>query len=455
MVKKSKEVHKTKREMNRNKAIVKFVVIVMLTTIGVILCFANFRIPTTDQRFIGFLGAIESRMGIDLRGGVSVVFETEGNPTDSQIEATVHRLQNLLIGQGFPDATVVRQGANIRVEVPGTQDEEEILRAIGRPSELTMHLDGAAEPFLRGEHILRTETHQDHRLQHGVLIVFTNEGGYLFRQVVANATLNVTRIDIRVGGDSISNPVITSHQAGHDNTTVISGNFTAESARELRLMIESGLFEAQITTREVSIISPHLGPGAITAGIIACIAALIFIFLLMWIMYGDLGLLSNLSMMIFVVLFMFALAVIGVVQLTLPGIAGIILAIAMAVDANIIIFERIKEEYKSGKRLAVAVESGFNKSTVTILDANITTIIAAGVLFFVGTGPIMGFAITLFLGIAISMFCSLVVTRSFAKLYLYINNSNEKRLRFADNTKRAEELTVSKRPRERKLRGLE
>jgi len=150
---------------------------------------------------------------------------------------------------------------------------------------------------------------------------------------------------------------------------------------------------------------------------------------------------------------MFALAVVGSVQLTLPGIAGIILAIAMAVDANIIIFERVKEEYKSGKRMAVAIETGFNKSTTTILDANITTIIGAGVLFFFGTGAIAGFAITLLLGIVISMFCSLVVTRSLAKLYLYINPSNERRLRLGKVERLMERMGPVK-PRDRKLRGL-
>ena len=455
MIKKSKDVHKSRKEMNRNSAITKFVVIGVLVMIGIVLCFANFRVPFTDQRFIGFLGAIESKMGIDLRGGVLAVFDTEGNPTDEQIDATARRLESLLHAQGYVEATVVRQGTGIRIEVPGMEDTEEIFRAIGQPSELTMRPQngGPDSAFLTGQHIRSVAYHQDQRLQHGVLITFTDRGGEIFREQIAGATLNVTRIEIWVGDEMVSNPVVTSHEAGRDNTTVISGNFTAAEARDLRLMIESGLFEARLTPAEVSNIPPQLGPGAVTAGIIAVIVALLFIFLLMWRMYGDLGLLSNLSMLVFMIGFLFSLAVVGAVQLSLPGIVGIILAIAMAVDANIIIFERIKEEYRSGKRMAVAIESGFNKSTTTILDANITTIIAAGVLFFFGTGPIMGFAITLFLGIAISMFCSLVVTRSFAKLYLYINNNNEKRLRLNNSDVKREEPKVRK-PQDRKLRGL-
>jgi protein-export membrane protein SecD len=125
---------------------------------------------------------------------------------------------------------------------------------------------------------------------------------------------------------------------------------------------------------------------------------------------------------------MFFLAVVDSVQLTLPGIAGIILSIGMAIDANIIIFERIKDEFKNGKRMSTAIKAGFDKSIKTILDANITTVIAGVVLYILGTGAIKGFAITLLLGVLISMFTSLVITRSFAKLYLYINNKNPKRV---------------------------
>jgi preprotein translocase subunit SecD len=147
----------------------------------------------------------------------------------------------------------------------------------------------------------------------------------------------------------------------------------------------------------------------------------------MYVIYRDFGLLSNLSMFVYIIIFLFFLAVIDSVQLTLPGVAGIILSIGMSVDANVIIFGHIREEFRSGKRFAAAVHSGFNKSIRTILDANITTIIAAGILYVLGTGSIKGFAITLFLGVAISMFVSLIIMRSFAKLYLHINRDNEKR----------------------------
>jgi len=162
----------------------------------------------------------------------------------------------------------------------------------------------------------------------------------------------------------------------------------------------------------------------------------------MYFLYGDLGLLSNLNMLVYSILFLFALALVEMVQLTLPGIAGIILALAMAVDANIIIFERVKDEYRSGKRLGVAVEDGFKKSFWTIFDANITTILGAGILFFLGTGPIQGFAVTLLLGVIISMFCSLVVTRGLVRHYMILNPNNAKRFRFGGQAKDLDDAPV-------------
>jgi|GEM_PF-222769 len=459
MTQKNKAEAVTKREMNRKGAITKFAVIFALAVIGVFACFANFRIPYTSQRYIGFFGAIEGKMGIDLKGGVLAVFDTEGNPTPSQIDATANRIESLLYGQGFVEATVVRQGTKIRVEVPGMQDTNDIFTAIGTPASLEMRRDDGSV-ILKGDSIQSVEYYQDPQtMQNGVKLIFTSSGGNLFRNEISNATIGTTKIHIwLIQGENneseISAPVIQSADAGLDNTTVITGAYTKQQAQDLQLRIESGLYAAKLTPAETSIIPPTLGSGAITAGVIAVIAGLIFIFILMWVRYGDLGLLSNLSVVIFSVLFLFALAVVGSVQLTLPGIAGMILSLAMAADANIIIFERIRDEYKAGKRMAVAVESGFNKSISTIVDANVTAIIAAGVLYVLGEGAVVGFAITLLLGIVISMFSSLVITRSFAKLYLYINSNNERRLRLKKDDNAPQPLAVrDARPRSLNMGG--
>ena len=446
----------TRWEMNKKKAITKFIIICVLIVVGFLACFANFRLPFSSQKYVGFMGAIEKKMGIDLKGGVLAVFDTtangEGDYSD-QIDATVLRLEKTLTSRGFVEATVVRQGDKIRIEIPELQDTEELTRAIGEPAQIDMRTSSGTV-FLSGKQIKGVEYYWDSQAyKHGVKLTFTDEGGSLFRQEVQNAGIGGT-ISIFVNDREISRPKIESLEAGKDNTTVITGDsYTKESAELFKTQIESGLFEVKLSLSETSVIAPTLGEGALTGGIIACIVGLVFIFILMYLIYGDLGLLSNLSLLVYMVLFLFALAVVGSVQLTLPGIAGIILSLGMAVDANVVIFETIKDEYKSGKRLPVAIESGFNRSFWTIFDANITTIIAAVVLYLLGAGAIKGFAITLFLGVVISMFCSLVITRSFAKLYLYINNNNAKRLRLKRNEtdEAVQKATLQSKPRVRTL----
>jgi len=424
--------------MNKRKAITKFAIIGVLVLVGILALFNWTAILGLEgklpYKFNGLLYQIEDKAGIDLRGGILAVFETaESSPTSAQMDATVKRLQRMLADRGYFDTLVTRQGSRqIRIEMPGTDDTSAIFDAIGSPAKLEMRVEGQLEPFITGEHIQRVEYDQNPQdLEHGVKLTFTNKGGELFRAEVAKATIGSTRIEILLNGKVATAPVVNSSDVGKDNTAIISGGYTRDQAHEMKTQIESGLFEITLKPAETSIINATLGAGAMTAGIIACIIGLLFIFGIMWFLYGDLGLLSNLSMLVFVILFLLALALIESVQLTLPGIAGIIISIGMAVDANILIFERIKDEYRSGKRMAVAVENGFNKTIKTIVDANVTTVIAAAVLYLLGTGPIQGFAITLFLGVAISMVCSLLVTRSFAKTYLYINPTNEKRLKLS------------------------
>jgi len=445
--------------MTKKKAIIKFCVICVLTALGVSLIFANFRIPFTETRFHGFAGAIESRMGIDLRGGILAVFQAEppqnpdGTPRamspddfEAAMRGTEERLRRSLDRAHFTEATVQRQGTDrFRVEVPGLDPTETdaVFRAIGEPSRIDFRNE-QHQVVVEPEHIIRVQTNQNpQNFEWGVLVTFTSEGGRLFRNLIQNAT---SHMYIFENGEEMTQVQITDRTVGANNQTVITlGNVggrpaNAEDALNFQRRIESGLFELQLDLLNSSFIPETLGPNALLGAIIALIIALVFIFAFMFLRYGDLGLLSNLSIMIYMVLFLASLAVVNAVQLTLPGIAGIILALAMAVDANIIIFERAKDEYRSGKRMAIAVENGFKKSLWTIFDSNITTIIGGVVLFFLGTGPIRGFAITLMLGVAISMFCSLVLTRSFAKLYLYINPTNSKRLKLTSTNPYIQEI---------------
>jgi len=455
--------------MTKKKAIIKFCVICTLVALGITLTFVSFRIPFTNGRtWEGSIGAIETRLGIDLRGGVLIVYDARPNPEapgnfDAQMNATIRRLEDSLRSNGLVEARVMRQGGSqIRVEVPGFDDIEELLDIIGRPAliEFRTSNDVNEVPFITGRHISSVDTGV--HPSYSVLLSFTSEGRSELQtgigRIFDDTNNHNNQLFIFSNGVVISAPEVEDRNIGIGNRpiSITSADFTTRArADELRLQIESGLFAVLLdeNPNQSGVIPATLGQGALTAGIIAFAVGLAFIFIFMLLLYGHMGLLSNLSMLVFSVLFLWSLGWVNMVQLTLPGIAGIILAMAMAVDANIIIFERIKDEFKAGKKLSIAVEGGFKKSFWTIFDANITTIIAATVLYFLGTGPIQGFAITLLLGVGISMFCSLFVLRQFAKLYLYINPNNAKHLRLKQQYALMDQpkTTVKK---ERKLKGV-
>jgi preprotein translocase subunit SecD len=437
--------------MSKRGAIVKFCVIGVLVIMGLVLCFANFLVPFTQYNFVGFYNAIKSKMGIDLNGGVLAVFDCEkaDGSTDfsKEVDATIKRIESLLTNNNYTEAVVTKQGVNpnykIRIEVPGMEDSTEIFDAIGTPANIEfMNPVGSqtdaqtyneSEIFLDGKGISKVEAlpnSEQGKTDYVIQLTFTEDGKNNFISKAQSA--GGQYLAIFSNKKLIMAPQITSENAstlGANGTVLITGSYTKERAEEFALQIESGLYNVKLQTSETSIIPATVGEGALLAGIIALLVGIVFIFILMWALYGDLGLLSNLSLLVYSIIFFFFLAAIPAVQLTLPGIAGIILSLGMAVDANVLIFEQIKSEYKDGKRFIPAVKAGFDKSIKTILDANITTIIAAAVLYILGTGAIKGFAITLFLGVAISMFVSLLITRSFAKLYLYINPENAKRAR--------------------------
>ncbi len=432
--------------MNKTRAIIKYCVICVIVALAVTLCFVEFTFPFTNTKYVGCYQAIKDKMGIDLNGGVLAVYTVEPseNSTDleAEVDATINRIKNTLSKQGYLEANVYPQGTNpnykIRIEVPGMKDTKEIMDAIGTPANIEFLEPGtsnqpsydASKVFLTGEGISSVKVISDPEnvSNYALQLSFTNEGKVKFREKVKDA--GGQYMAIFSNKSLISAPQISSENAstlGSDGKVLITGSYTKESAETFALQIESGLYTVELNVSEMSYIPATLGEGAIMAGLIAMAIGLLLIFTLMIVVYRDFGLIANLSLIIYTVIFVFFLAIIDSIQLTLPGIAGIILSIGMAVDAYILIFEQIKEEYRSGKRFAAAVHSGFNKSIVTILDANVTTIIVSLILYFLSSGSIRGFAITLALGVAISMFVGLVITRSLAKLYLYINPDNANR----------------------------
>jgi len=361
------------------------------------------------------IGALEIKplvsgisQGLDLRGGVSAVYLAVDEGQEdyaSLLSGTMAVLRSRLTGQGFTEATVTQQGTDrIRVEIPDVDDPNEILNIIGQPAKLEFKtpdgeviMDGSAVKkaemgYLEGQPVVQFE--------------LNDEGTDAFAKATAANIGKV--ISIELDGNVISEPTVNTAITG--GSGYIEGNFTAESAQNLAMLIQSGALPLNIEQLEVRTISATLGEDALSTSMTAAIIGVLLVILFMIIMYRLPGAVASLALLIYILIDLFLLAVIPGVQLTLPGIAGIVLSIGMAVDANVIIFERVKEELKAGKTVRASVESGFKRAFTAILDSNITTIIAGVVLMIFGAGSIKGFAITLTIGVVASMFTAVVVT---------------------------------------------
>lgn len=417
--------------MSKKKSRFKFILTGLAIVIGAILCCCSFDIPGTYYTFKGWANSI--KLGIDLSGGISAVYEcsVDANSTttlDDAINATISRITSMLTDKGFTEATVVKQGTDrIRVEVPDVSDPQEIFNLIGSPAKLEIKSveDASAEAELTGNHITNVEASYQNG-EYGVSIEFNAEGSTVFYNMTSEAANTGSSIYIYIGGELFSSPTCNEAIAG--GKTFISGSMeTLEDAENFATKIMSGTFSANLRVLENNVISATLGDNALLTGVIAGAISIALIFIFMFVIYKNMGLIANMSLAIYAIILIFLLHCIPGVQLTLPSIAGIILSLGMAVDANVIIFERIKDEYKSGKKIPASVKAGFKKSTMAIVDGNVTTIIASIVLYLLGTGSIKGFAITLLLGIVVSLFTSLVVTRSLMNASLALNSTNAKK----------------------------
>ena len=311
---------------------------------------------------------------------------------------------------GFTEATVTRQGADrIRVEIPNVSDPNEILRIIGTPAQLYF-VDENGENILEGAMIKNAQAAQDENGLPCVAFELNDEGAKRFAEATA-ANIGKT-ISITLDGETISAPTVNSVIAGGKGQ--ITGNFTADEAKNLATLILSGALPLNLTQLEVSAISATLGIEALDKAILAGAIGVALVMLFMLLRYRLCGLVADIALTIYVMIVVLLLALTGA-QLTLPGVAGIILGIGMAVDANVVIFERIREEMKVGRPLASSIKMGFSNALSAIVDANVTTIIAAIALLYFGTGSIKGFATTLLIGVIVSLFTAVFFTRFLMK----------------------------------------
>ena len=441
-----------KNRLKKN-SILNFVAVAVLTIIGIVLSVCSFIIPYTNgATYNGFANSIS--LGLDLAGGISVVYDcslSEDSNTDdlnAAIDATVSRLENVIGGE-YSEAIITRQGnSEIRIEVPSVTDSNQIFELIGDPTPLYMTLTEGGDARISGSDISNVYVSYQNS-QYGVVINFTDEGRTNFSNLTREAANGDQRIYIYLGeinSSNLWNQLTCTEQITSGSTFISSGDssssWTYEDAQNYSLQIMSGTFNVTLDLKESNVVSATLGSEALKYVIIGGAVGLVLIMLILWLRYGDFGLLASFALVIYIVLMLFFLQAISFVQLTLPGLAGIVLSIGMAVDGTVIIFEKTREDYRAGKKIPMAARNGFKRAFWPIFDSNITTIITSLVLYILGTSSIQGFAITLLIGIVLSMFMNLVIMRFFVKWYLLFNSVKAKRLHLPKQLKPIKEESV-------------
>lgn len=373
------------------------------------------------------LGVANIKQGLDLKGGVSIVYQAcestpsaDGtliaidNPTAEDMQSAISIIRNRLDARGSTEADVSQQNANrISVEIPGVYDAEKAVADMGQTALLTfVDPDGNVVADGRQIKTARGEAYQTATgaIENGVSLEFDAEATVTFAE--ATAKFIGQPIYIKLDDNIISQPIV--NTAITDGSARITGGFTSEGAAELASLIRAGALPFKLEVLSTNDVGAKLGADSLSTSLLAGAIGGAIVLLFMLLIYGVAGLASDIALLIYVTLELLILSAIGA-TLTLPGIAGIVLSIGMAVDANVIIFERLKEELRTGRSMRYAIDIAFSKAFSAILDGNVTTLIAAAVLFWLGTGPIKGFAVTLGIGIIISMFSALVITKVLLK----------------------------------------
>ena len=406
----------------RARALVSLVAIIVVVAVCAYLGLCGFGKGTMINYLKPWGDAIS--LGLDLRGGVYTVYQAENNGDpdfDTKMESTVSILTSRLTRQGFTEATVTRQGSDrIRVEIPNVSDPNQILTIIGTPAQLYF-VDESGNNLMEGSMVKNAQAAQDQDGKPCIAFELTDEGAKIFAEATA-ANLGKT-ISITLDGETISRATVNTVIAGGKGE--ITGNFTADEAKNLATLILSGALPLNLTQLEVSAISATLGVEALDRAIQAGIIGVALVMLFMLFRYRLCGLVADIALTIYIMIVVLLLALTGA-QLTLPGVAGIILGIGMAVDANVVIFERIREEVKNGRPIGSAVRKGFSNALSAIIDSNVTTIIAAVVLYAFGTGSVRGFALTLGIGVATSLFTAVFVTHKLLDIFADMGIKNQK-----------------------------
>ena len=359
----------------------------------------------------GKTGSAENiKLGLDLAGGVSITYQVKDkNPSEEEMRHTIYKLQKR-VEQYSTEANVYQEGDDrINIEIPGVSDANTILDELGKPGSLSFQTQDG-ETVITGSDVKTASARAGEddmgNKEYSVELDLNEEGTKKFAEAT-EANVGKT-ISIIYDDETISSPTVQTAITG--GQAYITGNFSYEEAENLASTIRIGGLKLELTELRSNVVGAQLGEQAISTSLKAGAIGLAIVFLFMICVYLLPGLASSLALIIYTGLVLVILNAFNV-TLTLPGIAGIILSIGMAVDANVIIFARVREEMSKGKSVRNSLKTGFQKAMSAIVDGNVTTLIAAAVLWFKGSGSVKGFAQTLAIGIIVSMFTALVITR--------------------------------------------
>ena len=384
----------------------KFLVVV----IGIVGAFGYFISPL----------ATSIKQGLDLQGGTHVVLEAVDTPEAKVDEDAVQRVVKIIEKRvneiGLTEPIIQRQGdRRIIVELPGIKEPEKAIEMLGKTALLEFQ-DESGTTVMTGKDLKDAKAEINQNKSTVVSLEFSDEGTKLFGELT---TKNVGKhISILLDKKMLTNPVV--NEPIPSGKAVITGSRSIEEAQELAILLRSGSLPVKVDILEMRTVGPTLGQDSKEKSKTAFAIGIGAIVIFMLFFYRLSGFVANITLALYVLLLLFSLKMLNA-TLTLPGIAGIILSMGMAVDANVLIFERFKEEYRAGKTLRAAMDAGFNRAFTTIFDSNITTLITVAVLFFLGTGPIKGFAITLGLGIVLSMLTAITITKLMLRMLMHTN----------------------------------
>lgn len=363
-------------------------------------------------------------LGLDLQGGLHVVLQAIETPrrpvTDDAMNGALGILQERINALGLKEPIVQREGNDrIIVELAGVKDAQEAIDLLGsmailefKTEDKKVVIDGSMLKNAQAQ--INSQTNQPE-----VSLDFNTEGARIFAEVTG-ANIG-KKIGIYLDDKLLTDPVVQSRISG--GKAVITGSQSLEEAQRVALLLRSGALPVELDFAEKRIVGPTLGADSLAKSKAAGAYGILAIFAFMILYYRVPGFVADFSIIVYSLLVLGILAALNA-TLTVPGIAGFLLSIGMAVDANVIIYERLKEELRSGKTLRAAIDAGFDRAFTTIVDANVTTLIAAAVLYYFGTSSIRGFAITLSIGILASMFTAITLTRYLLRLSAETNIKN-------------------------------